>query len=100
MPSGVSKITRHFQVTIPSYIRKTVGLHEGDLIDFEALNSGEIMLKPVHMVKKSQAYYWTNKWQKGIKESEEALKRGEFEVFNNIDDAARSFARDKKNSNS
>jgi len=48
------------------------------------------------MVKKSQAYYWTNKWQEGIKESEKAMERGEFEVFNNIDDAARSFTCDKK----
>ena len=48
------------------------------------------------MVKKSQTYYWTNKWQEGIKESEEALERGEFEVFNNIGEATRSFTRDKK----
>ena len=100
MVAGVTKITRQFQVTIPSRIRKLAHLHEGDRISFEISESGEIVVKPIYVVPRDQAYYWTEKWQKGIRASEEALERGEFKVFDNISAAKRSISRGAKNSNS
>ena len=73
-------------------------LHEGDLLSFETLKSGDILVKPVHVVKKTQAYYWTDKWQKGIGESEKAMEQKEFEVFDNVSQAKRSLKHGKKNS--
>ena len=32
-----------------------------------------------------QAYYWTHAWQADIRESREALKRGDYEVFDSDD---------------
>ena len=90
MPGAMSKVTRHCQITIPKYIRKITGIHEGDMVDINVSKSGEIIVTPVKMIKKEQAYYWTDKWQQEVKESEEAIKEGDFEIFENIDKAKKS----------
>ncbi len=70
----IAKIARHYQVVIPREIRQKSHLQEGDLVSFEERH-GEIIMIPVSVVKKDQAYFWTPKWQKKIKESESEIKR-------------------------
>ena len=76
----VSKIARHYQVTIPRIIREISGLKEGELVNFEVRN-GEIIITPVCVVKKEQAYFFSPKWQKAVKKSEEELKKGHYKVY-------------------
>ena len=93
MPGAMSKVTRHFQITIPKYIRQISGIQEGDMVDINISKTGKIVITPIRLVKREQAYYWADSWQKGIKESEEALKRGDFEVFDTLDEAKKNLKR-------
>ena len=85
MSTAVSKITRHYQVVIPREVREKSGLKEGDLVSFEE-REGEIIMSPVRIIKKGQAYFWTKEWQKKEKEAEEDIKKGRHKEFDNIDD--------------
>jgi AbrB family looped-hinge helix DNA binding protein len=42
-----SKVGRRGQITLPSALRKKVGLHEGDSIIF-LLQDGQVILHPIH----------------------------------------------------
>jgi AbrB family looped-hinge helix DNA binding protein len=80
MENILSKVVRNYQITIPSKVRKVLNIKEGDLIKFE-LRDSEVVLIPVSIVKKEQAYFFTKKWQKAIKKSEEEIKKGKFSVY-------------------
>ena len=80
MTTAIGKIARHYQVTIPLNVRKVSGLKEGELVNFEA-RDGEIIISPVCVVKKSQSYFFSEKWQRAVKKSEEDIKKGNYKVY-------------------
>ena len=80
MAAAIAKIARHYQVVIPREIRERSNLKEGDLISFEE-REGEIVMIPVSVVKKDQAYFWSARWQKEIRESESEIKKGKSRVY-------------------
>jgi len=41
---------------------------------------------PKKLVDKSQAYFWTRRWQKGEKEAAEDIKAGRVKTFNSADE--------------
>ena len=41
---------------------------------------------PKKLVDKSQAYFWTRKWQKGEKEAAEDIKAGRVKTFDSVDE--------------
>jgi len=92
--SGFSKIARHFQVTIPKYIRELLELHEGDIINFE-IRDNKIILTPVVLKSKDQAYFWTEKWQEEIKQAEKDLRKGDYKKFKSVKEMRDHFSDDK-----
>ncbi len=44
---------------------------------------------PKKSVKKSQAYFWTKRWQEGEKEADEDIKAGRVKTFNSVKEAIR-----------
>jgi len=80
MATAIAKIARHYQVVIPREIREKSNLREGDFVSFEE-REGEIAMIPVSVVKKDQAYFWSTKWQKDIRESETEIKKGKYKVY-------------------
>lgn len=79
-----SKVTRHGQITLPSSIRKELGVEEGDWVEIEIIDDAA-MLKPKKMVDKSQAYFWTQNWQQAEMEAEEDIKAGRVKVFDSVE---------------
>ncbi len=77
MPGAIAKIARNFQVTVPKYVRQAMHVKVGDIVSFEIAEDGQILLTPVTMVKKEHSY-WTPKWKREIKKSEEQKKKGQF----------------------
>jgi antitoxin PrlF len=69
------------QLTLPDDVRKAANLHEGDLIEAEVSETGEVILRPLVAVDRSQAWFWTPEWQAGEREATEEAERGEGEVF-------------------
>jgi AbrB family looped-hinge helix DNA binding protein len=43
------KITSKGQVTIPQSVRERAGLHPHSEVDFEVLENGDVVIRPVHM---------------------------------------------------
>lgn len=41
---------------------------------------------PKKLVDKSQAYFWTKRWQKGENEADEDIEAGRVKTFNSVDE--------------
>ncbi|MFH1540764.1 MAG: AbrB/MazE/SpoVT family DNA-binding domain-containing protein [Elusimicrobiota bacterium] len=86
MISGMCKVARHYQIVVPKHVRNIIGLKIGDLVNFQLKKDGKIILTPVEVKKKDQQYFWTTKWQKAIKKSEQELKKGNFKTYNSAEE--------------
>ncbi len=82
--STISKIQRNFQITIPAVIRKKARLHEGDIIDFEVIDEG-ILIRPQETIDRSQAWFWSKKWQEEEKKVQSDFRKGKVKVSKNVD---------------
>lgn len=82
---ALTKVTRNGQVTIPSELRRQVGIEEGDLIELEAVGD-HLILVPKKLIDKSQAYFWTPRWQSAEREAQNDIDEGRIEEFESVDD--------------
>ena len=73
--STISKVQRNFQITIPAEIRKRVDFHVGDIIDFEVRDEG-LLVKPMEVIDRNQAWFWSKEWQENEKKVEEDFRKG------------------------
>ena len=73
------------QLTLPDDVRKAANLQEGDLMEAEVSDSGEVILRPLATVDRSQAWFWTPEWQAGEREATEQARRGKGERFETDD---------------
>jgi AbrB family looped-hinge helix DNA binding protein len=80
-----SKITRNGQVTLPSSIRKKLGVDEGDIVEIEIVND-TVVLVPKKLIDMSQAYFWSKKWQAGELEAEQDIHAGRVKTFNTAEE--------------
>ena len=80
-----SKVTRHGQITLPASVRKELGVEEGDLVEIEVIDEKAVII-PKKLVDKSQAYFWTRKWQEGEREADEDIKAGRVKAFESVDE--------------
>ncbi len=81
----LTKVTRNGQVTIPSELRRQVGIEEGDLIELEAVGD-HLILVPKKLIDKSQAYFWTQQWQSAEREAQADIDAGRVKEFASIDE--------------
>ncbi len=80
-----SKVTRHGQITLPAPVRRKLGIEEGDLVEIEVIDE-KVVLVPKRLVDKSQAYFWTKKWQDGEKEADADIKAGRVKAFDSAEE--------------
>lgn len=83
--SVYSKITRNGQITIPASVRRELGVEEGDLVEIEVVDEKAVLI-PKRLVDKSQAYFWTEKWQDAEKKAGEDIKAGRVKVFDSVEE--------------
>jgi len=76
------------QITIPKSIVEKLKLKAGDNFTIEVEND-EIKLKPVIIIDRTQAWYWSKEWQDKIKEADIELKQGKAKHTNDVDDLIR-----------
>jgi AbrB family looped-hinge helix DNA binding protein len=84
MKMPTTKVTRHGQITLPASVREQLGIEEGDIVEIE-VEEERAVLMPKRLVDKSQAYFWTKRWQKGEKEAAEDIKAGRVKTFESVD---------------
>ncbi len=70
-------------VTIPKELRE--GLEED--VTFEVVRRGDgiIELRPQVNIDASQAWFWTERWQKMEREADEAYAAGRYETFDDLE---------------
>ena len=83
--SAYSKVTRHGQITLPSSVRKELGVEVGDLVEIEVIDEKAVLI-PKKLVDKSQAYFWTRRWQEGEREAAEDIRTGRVKAFNSVEE--------------
>jgi len=79
------KATRHGQITLPAIVRERLGIEEGDLVEIDVVDERAVLI-PKKLVDKSQAYFWTRKWQTGEREADEDIKAGRVEAFDSVEE--------------
>ena len=83
----VLQIRSNGQITLPAAVRRKANLKEGDLLVAAVEEDGSIRLTPQVTIDRSQAYFWTPRWQAGEREADEDIKAGRVKEFANIDEA-------------
>jgi AbrB family looped-hinge helix DNA binding protein len=78
--SELVRLSSKSQLTLPSFVRNTLGLDEGDLLDV-TIRDGEIVLRPKRLIDNAQAWFWSQRWQDGERQAEEDISTGATHTF-------------------
>lgn len=90
MPIPVLQIRSNGQITLPTAIRRQARLKEGDLLEVVVEADGSLRLVPKVAIDRSQAYFWSKRWQQAEQEAEADLENGRYQDFENMDDFIQS----------
>lgn len=81
----ISKMVRNGQITIPAKIRRLLNLIDGDLVRMD-VDSNHLIITPLAIVEKDQAYFYNKDVQNQVKESEGDIKKGKITSYTDADD--------------
>jgi len=81
----VLQIRSNGQITLPTAVRRKANLKEGDLLEIVVEEDGTVRLVPQVTIERSQAYFWTPRWQEGERQAEEDIKAGRVKKFDSVD---------------
>ena len=85
MPQTVLQVRSNGQITLPAAVRNKANLKEGDLLEVVVEADGTVRLVPQIAVERSQAYFWTRRWQNGEREADDDLIDGRYMDFASMD---------------
>ena len=71
----ITKLRGRSQITLPSDVVKKLKLSAGDNLEI-TLEDDKIVIKPVIIIDRSQAWFWSKEWQEKEKEADEDIKAG------------------------
>ena len=72
------------QITIPSKIRKALGIKEGDYLEAE-VEDNKVVLIPKILLDKAEAVTLSKKGEEMLKEALEDVKKGKVKEFKNVE---------------
>ena len=81
----LTKVTRNGQITLPASVRRLINIEEGDYIAV-SVEGDTILLTPKRLIDKSQAYFWTEEWQRGEIEASEDIRAGRTSEFSDVEE--------------
>ena len=81
------QIRSNGQITLPASVRRQANLKEGDTLELNIGEDGTLYLAPKIAIDRSQAYFWSSRWQAGEREAQEDIDNGRISRFDNIDEA-------------
>jgi len=85
----LTRLTSGGQITLPKEIRLKTSMEVGDFVEVKLDEEGHIVLTPKKLVDASQAYFWTEEWQRGERKADEDIKAGRVKQFNSVTEAVR-----------
>lgn len=72
---------RKNQVTLPREVAEALHIREGDEVEFDITDSGQVLLRGMTAVPADQAWFWDRDWQQGEREAGEQIAAGQTEEF-------------------
>lgn len=96
MAETVLQVRSNGQITLPTAVRRKANLKEGDLLEVVVEADGTVRLVPQIAVERSQAYFWTRRWQAGEREADDDLIAGRYKDFASMDDLLADLCRDEQ----
>ena len=69
------------QVTLPPAVREALGVAKDDEIEFEVVGDGEVLMRGLKLIPASQAWFWSESWQRGEREATDDIAHGRLETF-------------------
>lgn len=72
------------QVTIPKPIVEQLNLKPGDKLEF-TMEEDRIIIKPVVIIDRAQAWFYTSEWQEGEKKVDKQIKEGKIHSTESLD---------------
>lgn len=81
----ITKLRERSQITLPSDVVKKLKLSAGDTLEI-TLEGDKIIIKPVLIIDRAQAWFWSDEWQQKEKEADEDIKAGRISKAENIED--------------
>ena len=85
----LAKLTSGGQVSLPKEIRARTNMQPGDFVEVKLDEEGHIVLIPKKLVDASQAYFWTEEWQKGERKADADIKAGRVKRFKSAAEAVK-----------
>jgi AbrB family looped-hinge helix DNA binding protein len=85
MLEAIGRIARNGHLTIPRKIRKILNIEDGDIVRF-SVEDNKIVISPGVIVDKDQAYFFSERCQKEVRESEKEFKEGKYSSFTSVKD--------------
>ena len=70
------------QLVLPKAIVDELHLQEGTEFEIEIID-GRIVMEPMISIPRSQAWFWTDHWQRAEQEAEEDIRAGRMTTVNN-----------------
>lgn len=80
------------QVTLPSAVRESLGLDEGDLLDVR-VRDGAVVLVPAVTVPRDQAWFWEDTTQADVAASVADIEAGNVEHFDSGEELIESLTK-------
>lgn len=77
-------IKQRSQITLPKALLNKLGLSTGDILEIDE-KDGVLVLTPVMVIPKEQAWYFTKEWQDAEKEVDQEIKEGKVYTSNDMD---------------
>ncbi len=78
---GRSTVREKGQITVPARVREALRVEVGDEIEFEVVNTGEVVMRGLKMIPADQAWFWSKSWQRGEREASADIASGRVERF-------------------
>jgi len=82
--TAMSKVRRNGQITLPADVGRAAGIQVGDWVAV-TLERQVILLTPVRLVDTSQAYFYTETWQKGERQASRDIRGDRVSQHDNIE---------------
>ncbi|MBI4595236.1 MAG: AbrB/MazE/SpoVT family DNA-binding domain-containing protein [Candidatus Tectomicrobia bacterium] len=71
----LTQLRSRSQITLPREIVEKMKLQEGDNLEV-IIEDDKIIIKPVLIIDRSQAWFWSREWQAMEKEAQEDIDQG------------------------
>jgi antitoxin PrlF len=74
------------QVTLPKDVADALHVAEGDEVEFDVAESGEVVVRGLATIPADQRWFWNLEWQEGEREASEQIASGKTTAYPSVDD--------------